>query len=547
MDLPRVLLAAGLAGWLIVPAAAAKAYTIASAISDNCHEQITSEALRSVRGQLSTAGPLKANADERALINDLTFDAPSDLDDLAGVTLLLAVRDNDLKGRHAADLSQLALVHGDPDGQREHCLRQPDHQGPNGSRDAVEACRGFIRERFAQALDGLDEASQPDLGKRTELPVYLALRHRVKPKLPTFYVRIGQALHTIEDSFTHTYRSEDGMRITVVTNWIHEVEDKLDEEQDGPPHRGELDACKNLDDLRKQRKELATQAATETLHTALDPSLSRAQKMQALDALLDKYLSYEPGCTYDNDWCDAPERSYQNTNPFKCALPDPRGDVSTFVLFGLLLLGLWRRRALAAVLLALSCTWALPTLVQAEDRAKTGSAHTRRQQADGNGNELMLGGYAGASGSVDHGALAFALGGRLRVHKNWIVGLDAEWNPFISDPRVVYNTDHFRPGVFNGYATAIFRIPLSNEDFNLRSTAHLGFSTMVMDLYGAPAGSTGIFAALSPLGLEWKMARVPYLVIQPLGIALPVPQLSGVPFMYAQYRFTIGVELYGRP
>lgn len=169
---------------------------------------------------------------------------------------------------------------------------------------------------------------------------------------------------------------------------------------------------------------------------------------------------------------------------------------------------------------------------------------SRRELTESSDKQLVFGGYAGGAAAVDHGAVAFALGARARFRKNWLFGADAEWNPWISDPRVIYNTEHFRPGVFNFYFSGVFRLPLENQSFNLRTSISLGVSTMLMDLYGAPRGSTGVYGAVSPLALEWKMARVPYLVIAPLSIALPAPQLNGVPFVYAQYRFTIGVELY---
>ena len=42
---------------------------------------------------------------------------------------------------------------------------------------------------------------------------------------------------------------------------------------------------------------------------------------------------------------------------------------------------------------------------------------------------------------------------------------------------------------------------------------------------------------------EWKASRTFYVIVDPLNVALPVPQLSGVPFAYGQYRTTIGVEI----
>jgi hypothetical protein len=535
----------------------AHAYTISSAVSEGCHERITGEALRRVRGELETAAPLPTTRNERALIADLPFEVADDMDDLGGATLLAAVRDNDLKGRQSVDLAQLALVHGDPEGQREHCLRGPAHVEPNGSEAAVAECRAFMRERLEQALDGLDEAGRPDPAKRTKLPLFLALRHRVEPALPTFYVRMGQALHALEDSFTHAYRTPDGMRITVVSDWLREVAGDLDERRHGPPHAGELDHCDDLDALRMQRRALATDAVAETLRAALDPAQTREQKLGSFDAILDKYLSYEGGCTFENKWCDAPEKGYGNRPSLKCSF----GDSGSGAL-PLLLLLVWLPRArkrprrghtlttmTTLAFLSMMATGASaegPEKSDREDRMekKAEQVESQRELTDTDDKQLVFGGYAGGGGSVDHGALAISLGARARLRKNWVLGADAEWNPWFSDPRVIYNTEHFRPGVFNFSLVGMFRLPLQNEDFNLRASAGLGFSTMLMDLYAAPRGSTGVFAAVSPLALEWKMARVPYLIITPLSIVLPAPQLNGVPFVYTQYRFTIGVELY---
>ena len=155
--------------------------------------------------------------------------------------------------------------------------------------------------------------------------------------------------------------------------------------------------------------------------------------------------------------------------------------------------------------------------------------------------ETAFGAYLGGSGSFNYKAAAVALGARLRVSRHWTFGVDAEWNPWIA----VNGTTAVRPGVLNGYGTAILRMPLAYEQFNLRSTANLGVSYLLFDLYGAPKGSTGLYAALSPLGLEWKVSRMFFLVVNPLSIAVPAPQLSGVPLSYPQYRATIGLEIYG--
>jgi len=155
--------------------------------------------------------------------------------------------------------------------------------------------------------------------------------------------------------------------------------------------------------------------------------------------------------------------------------------------------------------------------------------------------KTAFGAFLGGSGSLNYEGLAATLGARLRLTKHWTFGLDAEWNPWIA----VNGTTTVRAGAFNGYGTAIFRIPLAYEKFNLRTTASLGVSYLLIDLYGAPKGSTGIYAGLSPLGLEWKMSALFFLIVNPLNIAVPTPQLKGVPFSYPQYRATIGIEFYG--
>jgi hypothetical protein len=544
-------------------------YTISSAITAGCHEKITTDALRAVRlepATLLTAAPLPADRNERALIDDLEFTPASDMTDLGGATLLVGVRDNDLKGRDSMALSQLALVHGDPSAQREHCLRNSHEKEPDGSALAVLDCRAFIRERIVQALVGLDATSTPDLTQRTSLPLYLSLRHSVDASLPTYYVRIGQAIHAIEDSFTHTYRTPDSMQITVVADWVDEANGNLVEATDGPPHATELDRCDDPDDLRLRRRELATEAATAVLRTTLDPNQTNDQKMAAVEVILDKYLSYSPGCTFDNNWCQAPEHQYGN-GQFSCSMGGPQRRNSGWgwaIILGLFAMAgraRWRHGRKAVIgMTILWITSLLPSRAFAQPepgRPNSDAAAVAAEAAEHKApppvtkpvkepgpkdpSQVALGAYLGGSGSVNNAAVAAALGARLRFSKHWTFGLDAEWNPWIA----VNGASTVRSGVFNGYGTVILRLPLAYEQFNLRTTANFGVSRLLIDLYGAPKGSTGIYAGLSPLGLEWKMSRMFFLIINPLNFAMPTPQLKGVPFSYSQYRFTIGLEVYG--
>src|SRR4051812_23305092 len=76
------------------------AWAIGSQINEaGCHEPITADALRAVRARFDTAPLLTPSRDEDAMIAAVLFSPPADfVHDLAGMTLLLGVRDNDLKG-----------------------------------------------------------------------------------------------------------------------------------------------------------------------------------------------------------------------------------------------------------------------------------------------------------------------------------------------------------------------------------------------------------------------------------------------------------------
>jgi hypothetical protein len=575
--LTAVVACAIFVGWLIARPKSADAYTISTIVTAGCHEKVTTEAFLAVRNDpdpaiAAAAAPLLADRNDQALIDDLEFTPADGMTDLGGATLLVGVRDNDLKGRDSMDLSQLPLVHGDPGAQREHCLRGANDQeveaGGGGSKQAIDECRAFIIERVGQALDGLDATGAPDPNNLTSLPLYLALRHGVNALLPTYYVRIGQAIHAVEDSFTHTYRTSDGMQITVVMDWVDEANGNLVEKTNGPPHSSEMDRCDDPDPLRLQRRQLATEAAAAVLHATLDPSQTNDQKMAAVEVLLDKYLTYSPGCTFANNWCYAPPNNAPeklgNGSLLGCSVGGPgnRGGLSGLaVLLGLLaLLRQARRRHRAIIgMTLLFIASLLPSRAFAQAEAAPPVSDTAaaaveekhsppppvttpvKEPGPKDPSKMALGAYLGGSGSYTYAAAAVTLGARLRFSKHWTFGLDAEWNPWIA----INGRTAVRAGAFNGYGTVILRLPLAYEKFNLRTTANLGFSRLLIDLYGAPKGSMGIYAGLSPLGLEWKVSRLLFVIINPLNFAMPVPQLSGVPLTYSQYRVTIGLEIYG--
>ncbi len=571
----------------------AAAYSYESAVSAGCHERITMSALRTLRTQVTNAPAVTPDQNDLALITDVPFSLDGDMKDIASTAFIIGVRDNDLHGRGPTDVSQLAAVHGNPENQREHCLRAVEDDEPGGSERALETCKAFIRGKLVEALDGLDANGVPDPNRRVDLDVKLSLRGSVTASLPLFWVRMGQAVHTLQDGFTHSFRSADRMRVRTVLNWIEWVNNNETESRDGPVHRNGLDQCDSLDPLRTQNMGVASQASLELMHAMLDPG-ARETKLAAVEATLAKYLTFEPGCTEANGWCDAPERQYQVSAGCGCSmLGGSSGGLAAggVCLLGIALLARRRRRRLsviAALPIALACL-AAPSLARAQttdpqtmpapaagtpapvspspvapppSTAPSGAVTTDAQTGaavalDANkpppgvpttgeakaekteeAHSSFFGLYAAFSGSITNPALSGQFGLRFRLSQLISVGVDGEVNGWFAE-----QTKRFRTGAFNAYATGIIHYPLRFQQVNLRSTLNLGTSTMLIDLYGAPRGTTGIFVGAVPLGLEWKVSPAVYVIFDALGVAVPVPQLRGAPFAYPQYRSALGLEL----
>lgn len=516
----------------------AQAYSYASPLADGCHELLTLEALRTVRAELAVAGPLPAEQADRAWIDDLPLDLPGELRDLAGASLVVGVRDNDLKSHHGLDNAELAQIHGNPTTHPEHCLRGPDDDEPGGSERAVQTCRDYIRGQVESALaQGRDAHGRPDGTTRMKVRVHLAFAGKQDIPAVLFWIQVGRALHALQDSFSHTLRSPDGMRVRTVLNWIDLANDRLVESRDGPAHRRALDECKGIGGLRAQRRERAIEASAALLRAALQPVAEPAVR-----EVLDRYLSFEPGCDVSNHFCAAPELAFP-ADAFACsAHPARSGEpVVAWSCSALLLIALHRRcirrrtRSGSASVRA-ACTMAVLAL---------GAAHPQRVEAqvgcpalppDTGLSRIALDVTFG--GSIDETSLAAAAGARYRFNDAWLLGLDVEWNPWIS-----IEAERARPGALNAYASVILRW-LTLPDLALRTTGHVGASVLMFDLYGAPAGSVGPYLGLSLLGLELPLSERARLIIEPADVRVPIPHLEAIPLSYRQYRATLGLEVW---
>jgi hypothetical protein len=136
--------------------------------------------------------------------------------------------------------------------------------------------------------------------------------------------------------------------------------------------------------------------------------------------------------------------------------------------------------------------------------------------------------------------MAFSLGARYQFAKKWMVGLDVEDNPWIETTPLAV-----RAGSGNAYGSIIRRYQMAVEQVNLRSTAQLGVSALLVELPGAKTWSVGPLAGISFLGVEWKMHPGFYLVVDPTNLVVAVPHVTGTPLVYYQYRFQVGLEFGG--
>jgi hypothetical protein len=538
-------LAGSIAAVLAAPRSAA-AFEIETSYTSGCHEKITASAIAGAGWPDGQQPPAPTETDER-IMDDLPFELPSR--DPWTLALLIGARDNDIGGADPFDLPALSQIHDDPARQSDHCLRRRQDDGEAGDASALAACRDFILGELELALGDGDAV---DMEATTEVEVHLTFRGRTELDLTAYPFHLGRALHALEDSYTHTFRDPDSEAVRSVLNWIEGNLGGSDPARDGHPHISGLAQCDQDDAVRVDP---ATAAATELIAALADPEGGRAGRLERAAEVLERHTQQQPGCTVDNDWCDTPEASLSTST---CAIAGSGSALGAAIL--LFLLVARRRRAIALALLLASA----PAAAQEADPAAgeeaapaTGEdAADQKEDPTAASTERALkheekviedlpdtvarnwGAAVSAGGAFDRGAMMFSGGVRWNPWHSFGVGLDLEYNPWFS-----ISAAEAAPGAASLYVPVIWRLKHFGT-WELRSTAYVGATMILFDLVGVDRYSIGPFVGWNPLGLALPLGPDFKLVVKPGDIAVAAPQVTGIPFYYHQYRFTVGLEWY---
>ncbi|MEO1267977.1 MAG: hypothetical protein AAFX99_07760 [Myxococcota bacterium] len=347
----------------------ASAYTIATGFSESCHERMTVDAYFTLFEGIEQPEQVPDWLPEEFVPLDIPIPdsevwrkvsdsvlsgiGPMGTSDIADwqrvvvTSLALGVRHPDTEGHSVTNLDTLRDAHTNPDGQYVHFLRSSTDDHDEGNALAIIQSRQTLRDNIQTGLAYLDFPTERQLITTT---VYADFYGRIQVDVwaPAFY--LGVALHTLQDSFSHTVRSDDLTTIRHVMNFIDAVTTGHRPGRDGLAHSDAMDDC--MGDA-SEIAAVALMATEEFFIAAFDARA--ADSLDSVDAFMDRWFAYEPGCNADNNFCDSKWASLAQkdaTEPFiadifACAQVSPHQparDPLTVVVVGMFAwLGLRRR------------------------------------------------------------------------------------------------------------------------------------------------------------------------------------------------------------
>jgi hypothetical protein len=532
----------------------------ASAFVTACHQGITTDALAPGLWPLGAASP-PLSQDFVLLENELSIDVAPGVDDWS-LGALLGNEYQDVGPYDATDVIALADYAAEPDLQKSHCLRAPTDDGSAGDVSALAACKADMLDELSTALG---DGDTPDLTVTESVRLHLVFRGDADVPLPRFSFHLGRATHTLQDSFSHTFRSPDETQVQTVLNWVDWIKGSggYVPARDGFQHLYPLDQCDASITGALDRRAAALQATSQLIAAVADDEGGRAGRLARAGAVIDSWFGIGEICTADNHWCDSPEQNLTSLPGCAVAPGRSRGGVLTTLGVAVFVAGVPRRRrrcaARARVAPARAAAFLVGTLALtagATVRAADAPAPGGGDEQAGDGRAEVKGGLvakaepeeqralvarrfgvlAGAGISIDNGGYQLIVGLRYDVTRRITVGASAEYSPWIS-----IDTGRTTHGTTNAYAVGIYRWDV-RDYLELRLTLAAGVSVLNFDTWAAQSGSVGPYFAISPLGVGIRMGGHLRLLVDPGEFAVEIPQTTGIPFIYREHRFTVAVQ-----
>ncbi|AKU95386.1 hypothetical protein AKJ09_02050 [Labilithrix luteola] len=274
------------------------AYTVGTGFSDACHEKIAISSYPQYLAALpiESIPPLRGEAaDKLSAYFQRLFGVSADDRRHRNLlmSLVIGVQAPDTHGHSLLELENTRNIHAAPDDQYSHALRKPNDDGPEGDLAAISGTRVHIKDLVEKFRI---EMQKPREQQFLSYDYYLDYYGMVTVDVwsPAFY--LGEALHALQDSFSHSIRSDDFRRIRHVLNYVDGISHDHDESRDGLRHSASMDLCAG-DTLP------LVNAAREA---SIDFLLTMTAAPGEVDAVLDRWLTHESGCTFDNGYCGSP-------------------------------------------------------------------------------------------------------------------------------------------------------------------------------------------------------------------------------------------------
>ena len=525
----------------------AHAFGIGSAFSDPCHEEMTAQAFEDAAIVLPRGALVVPEGDRwrrvgRVLVEPLGIDPAtlSDEDFFILTSVLVGVRSPDTNGHSILNLENARTIHTsrDPGEQYAHALRGVDDDDALGDAAAVEGTRERIREEVELGGQALLDGEDPFERVNLYFDFYGLVDIRVWR--PAYH--LGRAAHAVQDSFSHTIRDEaDELRtILTVFNYVEAVTGTLRESRDGIPHSNGMDDC---GEATVATRAAARQATTELFLAARD--VYEGRDAGAVEVVLDDWVTYRPGCTLDDAFCDnGTWLELARKGPAE-PLPLLRGELEGRIGNARAPPGHGARRRLRSpeetAMTRIGPSLALLLLLSAPGLLAPATACAEPLLA-----RERVEGWA-VSVDVGSAVLSPLFGDDLRrsvtshegawAHyrwREWSLGLRVShtlWRIAEGEERLTQHALNLALGVERIHPSGFIRFAL-----------FAGSSTLLRANSLDRPGKTGIFLDLRPIGLIFDLGGHWTVGVDPLHVALLAPVLSGVPLVDIQFRTSLFLE-----